>query len=95
MTQFLKKVFMHTTVYNYVFLKKDIFYKYLKISEYLIAKNWPFIKLFNCYIKTNKKILRWGFLGEVQNYFPFVMGSDRTRTLLWEMSELCNGQCSN
>lgn len=94
MTQFLKKVFMHT-MYNYVFLKKDIFYKYLKISEYLIAKNWPFIKLFNCYIKTKNKILRWGFLGEVQNYFPFVMGSDRTRTLLWEMSELCNGQCSN
>lgn len=55
MTQFLKKVFMHTTVYNYVFKKKDIFYKYLKISEYLIAKNWPFIKLFNCYIKTKKK----------------------------------------
>lgn len=52
MTQFLKKVFMHATVYNYV----------------------------------SKK---------VQNYFPFVTGSDRTRTLLWEMSELCNGQCSN
>lgn len=37
MTQFLKKVFMHATVSNYV-SKKDIFYKYLKISKYSIAK---------------------------------------------------------
>lgn len=55
MTQFLKKVFMHTTVYNYVFKKKDIFYKYLKISEYLIAKNWPFIKNLIVTLKQKKK----------------------------------------
>lgn len=95
MTQFLKKVFMHTTVYNYVFFLKDIFYKYLKISKLFNCQKLAIYKKFDCYIKTKQKILRWGFLGEVQNYFPFVMGSDRTRTLLWEMSELCNGQCSN
>lgn len=38
MTRLLKKVFMHATVYSYVSKKKDIFYKYLKISKYSMAK---------------------------------------------------------
>lgn len=74
MTQFLKKVFMHTTVYNYVFKKKDIFYKYLKISEYLIAKNWPFIKLFNCYIKTKNKNFKVGIFRGSSELLPFCYG---------------------
>lgn len=66
------------------------------ISKYLIAKKLAIHKTFLIVtLKQKNSILRWGFLGEVQNYFPFVTGSDRTRTLLWEMSELCNGQCSN
>lgn len=79
-----------------MFQKKDIFHKYLMISKYLIAKKLAIHKTFLIVtLKQKNSILRWGFLGEVQNYFPFVTGSDRTRTLLWEMSELCNGQCSN
>lgn len=46
MTQFFKKVFMHTTVYNYVFFLKDIFYKYLKISKYSMAKKLAIYKTF-------------------------------------------------
>lgn len=46
MTRLLKKVFMHATVYSYVSQKKDIFYKYLKISKYLIAKKLVIYKTF-------------------------------------------------
>lgn len=57
-----------------MFQKKDIFYKYLKISEYLIAKNWPFIKLFNCYIKTKKQYLKVGFFRGSSELLPFCYG---------------------
>lgn len=55
MTQFLKKVFMHTTVYNYGFFFKDIFYKYLKISKLFNCQKLAIYKKFDCYIKTKKK----------------------------------------
>lgn len=73
MTQFLKKVFMHTTVYNYVFFFKDIFYKYLKISEYLIAKNWPFIKNLIVTLK-QKKNFKVGIFRGSSELLPFCYG---------------------
>lgn len=46
MTQFLKKVFMHAWLCIIMFQKKDIFYKYLKISKYSIAKKLAIYKTF-------------------------------------------------
>lgn len=51
-------------------------------SKHLIAKKLAIYNFLTVLLEQKTFFLRWGFLGEVQNYFPFVMGSDRTRTLL-------------